>query len=384
MEKIRYRLVYNRKNCLNSAGKALIQVEALLSGQKVYFTTNIYITPQQWCKNKIVNHPLENELNTMLYEFILKLESVEVGLWKKGITPTLTRLKESMKSNSSPNISFSNFCKNCIIQSTRSTNTKRNLFSTINALSKFKNGYSWDDLTYSFIKEFDLWLKNRGCSTNTAGKHLKNLKALVNEAIAGEYIPMDKNPFRNYKIAYEKRPHRFLSFEELNKIETLNLKGKIAHVRDAFLFCCYTGLRFSDFISLHDEYISIQDDITWLKIKTKKTKTVVNIPISLLFDGKALHIMAKYSSLKRFSHIGSNSNTNTFLQKIQQKLMIDTKMTFHVARHTCATLLCNQSIPITTIQKILGHSKVTTTQIYSEVIEDTIIKDLMNAKSGTK
>ena len=57
---------------------------------------------------------------------------------------------------------------------------------------------------------------------------------------------------------------------------------------------------------------------------------------------------------------------------------------FHQSRHTCATLLCNQSIPITTIQKILGHSKVTTTQIYSEVIEDTIVKDLMNAKSGVK
>ena len=49
---------------------------------------------------------------------------------------------------------------------------------------------------------------------------------------------------------------------------------------------------------------------------------------------------------------------------------------FHVARHTCATLLCHQGIPVTTVQKILGHTKLATTQIYMEVMADTMVRDL--------
>jgi len=55
-------------------------------------------------------------------------------------------------------------------------------------------------------------------------------------------------------------------------------------------------------------------------------------------------------------------------------------LAFHLARHTCATLLCHQGVPITTVQKILGHAELTTTQIYSEVMAETIVRDLLHAK----
>ena len=54
-------------------------------------------------------------------------------------------------------------------------------------------------------------------------------------------------------------------------------------------------------------------------------------------------------------------------------------ITFHTARHTCATLLVHQGVPITTVQRLLGHTSVKTTQIYSEVMDETMIKDLMRA-----
>ena len=60
-------------------------------------------------------------------------------------------------------------------------------------------------------------------------------------------------------------------------------------------------------------------------------------------------------------------------------LLLASPCIFHIARHTCATLLVHQGVPITTVQRLLGHTSVKTTQIYSEVMDETMIKDLMRA-----
>ena len=67
IEKIRYRLVYNRKNTLNNQGTALVQIEALLNRRKMYVSTNLYLTPNCWDKSKaqVVNHPHADMLNAM-------------------------------------------------------------------------------------------------------------------------------------------------------------------------------------------------------------------------------------------------------------------------------------------------------------------------------
>ena len=86
MKKIKYRIVYNRKKRLDSQGKALVQVEAYLLGKKAYFSTHIYIKPDQWNSRKsiICNHPHAEELNYMLEEFILNLQMREINAWKQG------------------------------------------------------------------------------------------------------------------------------------------------------------------------------------------------------------------------------------------------------------------------------------------------------------
>ena len=90
--------------------------------------------------------------------------------------------------------------------------------------------------------------------------------------------------------------------------------------------------------------------------------------------------MKRYPSLNSFAQIGDNCKVNQELKKLKEILKIRTHITFHVARHTCATLLCHYGVPITTIQKILGHQNLTTTQVYSEVMPDTIVRDLMKVK----
>ena len=87
MDKIRYRLVYNRQNTLNRQGTTLVQVEAYLNQRKIYLKTNVYLKPECWSREgaQVINHPQSNELNAMLYEYILYLQGIELGYWKRGI-----------------------------------------------------------------------------------------------------------------------------------------------------------------------------------------------------------------------------------------------------------------------------------------------------------
>lgn len=382
MEKIRYRLVFNRRKQLNVNGAALIQIEASLNKRKVYFTSRIYIKPDEWDKHSrtIVNHPHAIELNAWLYEFILNLEGFELAMWKRGVTPTLLQLKEAVKNNRISDITFESFSMSAIRRSHRKNGTQNNLIGTLKILNEFRPGYTWNDLTYTFLRDLEEWLLDKGLAINTVAKHLQNIRTMVNEAISAGYLRADADPFRQFVIKHEKVPHRFLNPDDLRRMENVRLSGKLAHVRDAFLFCCYTGLRFSDFRHLKEDYFQKVKGKPWLMIQTEKTSYALKIPLHLIFEGKALEILSRYGSVSDLTRIGCNADTNRHLSVIQQMAGIKTRVTFHTARHTCATLLCHQGVPITTVQKILGHTKLTTTQLYSEVMADTIVKDLSNVK----
>lgn len=382
MEKIRYRLVFNRRKQLNSSGTALIQIEASLNKRKVYFTSRIYIRPDEWDKHSrtIVNHPHAIEFNAWLYELIINLEGMELAMWKRGITPTLLQLKEAVKNNQGYDITFESFCMSIIGKSHRKSGTKNNLIGTLKVLNEYRPSYTWNDLTYTFLRDLEEWLLNKGLAVNTVAKHLQNIRTMVNEAISAGYLRADADPFRQFVIKHEKVPHRFLNPDDLKRMENVRLNGKLAHVRDAFLFCCYTGLRFSDFRHLKEDYFQKVRGKPWLMIQTEKTSYDLKIPLHLIFEGKALEILSRYGSVSDLTRIGCNADTNRHLSVIQQMAGIKTRVTFHTARHTCATLLCHQGVPITTVQKILGHTKLTTTQLYSEVMADTIVKDISNVK----
>ena len=137
-------------------------------------------------------------------------------------------------------------------------------------------------------------------------------------------------------------------------------------------------------VLLKEDYFLKIKGQPWLMIQTEKTGYDLKIPLHLVFDGKALEILQRYLSVADFTKIGCNAGTNRHLATLQKIAKIKTRTTFHTARHTCATLLCHQGVPITTVQKILGHTKLTTTQLYSEVMADTIVRDLSNVRKNGK
>lgn len=398
MNKIIYSLVYNRKKNLNKRGVALVQVEAYLNRKKKYFSTKVYLRPDQWDAKKLLvkNHPNADALNRLIYEFMAMIEKRELELWQQGKPITLEILKEvlSEQQEQEDKSSFIPFFKHEVMTSNLKESTKRNHLSTLALLQDFKKNVTFSDLTFEFVSSFEYFLQSKGYHTNTIAKHMKHLKRHINVAINKEYMDIQKYAFRKYKIKTVENGHTHLSPEELEKMETLQLTGrymKYQKTLDAFLFCCYAGMRYSDFVNMKSENIIEMHQETWLIYKSIKTGTEVRLPLYLLFNGKGIRILNKYQAdLQDFFHLRDNSNVNKELIIIARLAGLSKKVSFHTARHTNATLLIYNGVNITTVQKLLGHKSVKTTQIYTNVMDMTIISDLektthwLTVKKGNK
>jgi site-specific recombinase XerD len=385
MNKIIYNLVYNRKKCLNKKGMALVQVEAYLGRKKKYFSTKVYLKPEQWDNKKLIvkNHPNADALNRLIYEFVATIEKKELELWQQGKRISLELLKNALTTQEN-NSSFISFFRQEVMNSSLKDSTKRNHLSTLMLLQEFKKNITFSDLTFELISSFEYFLQLKGYHTNTIAKHMKHLKRHVNIAINKEYIEIQKYAFRKYKIKTIENKHTHLVPEELERLENLILSGRYVKLQkslDAFLFCCYAGMRYSDFINLSSEnFVDINQE-TWLIYKSVKTGTEVHLPLYLLFSGKGIAILNKYrDNLEDFFHLRDNSNVNKDLIIITRLAGLSKRISFHTARHTNATLLIYNGINITTVQKLLGHKSVKTTQVYTNVMDMTIIHDLEKMK----
>lgn len=385
MNKIIYNLVYNRKKCLNKKGMALVQVEAYLGRKKKYFSTKVYLKPEQWDNKKLIvkNHPNADALNRLIYEFVATIEKKELELWQQGKRISLELLKNALTTQEN-NSSFISFFRQEVMNSSLKDSTKRNHLSTLMLLQEFKKNITFSDLTFELISSFEYFLQLKGYHTNTIAKHMKHLKRHVNIAINKEYIEIQKYAFRKYKIKTIENKHTHLVPEELERLENLILSGRYVKLQkslDAFLFCCYAGMRYSDFINLSSEnFVDINQE-TWLIYKSVKTGTEVRLPLYLLFSGKGIAILNKYrDNLEDFFHLRDNSNVNKDLIIITRLAGLSKRISFHTARHTNATLLIYNGINITTVQKLLGHKSVKTKIVYTNVMDMTIIHDLEKMK----
>lgn len=247
-----------------------------------------------------------------------------------------------------------------------------------------------ENLNYQFIIGFENFLRNYVCEkslrtigNNTTVKHIKRLKKMINMAIALEWL--HKDPFIKFKIKLEKREREFLTPAELNLIECYESKIiRLDLVKDLFLFSCYTGISYIDIMGLTNENILRGiDGNLWIEISRVKTNTLVRLP--LLEVPK--NMISKYKTDLRAQSINklfpkiSNQKLNSYLKEIADLCGIKKNLTFHMARHTFATTVTlTNGVPIETVSKLLGHTKLTTTQIYAKVIESKVSEDINNLK----
>ena len=374
-DKIRYRLVFNRSGRLNRKGEGLVQIECQQGKRRIYFSTKVYLEPKYWRYGMVIDHELATDLNVILRRMRIDIERVELDFMKRDVRVTLPMLREAVMSNTAPSAKLTDFGRAVIAASDRRDVTKANYRTLMNDIDKFRCGVRVDECDYSFVEKYDLYLKDSGVQHNTRVGRLRLLRAVLNEAVKRDMIA--KNPFDRYRVEGMTSRHGFLGDGDIAKLERLtDLTGMEAMVRDAFLFCCFTGLRWSDFKALQP------DDIKngWIRIVMQKTNQPVAIPYSRLFEGRAQLLLDNYGGdIRRMNdHLPSNSHVNSTLRDLLRKACInpDFRVTFHTSRHTFASLLLEEGIPVTSVQRMLGHTKVQTTQIYAEVTERTIEKDV--------
>ncbi|GAA3583084.1 site-specific integrase [Snuella lapsa] len=244
------------------------------------------------------------------------------------------------------------------------------------------------NLDYKFIIGFESFLgsyrsrPSQGeISNNVAMKHIQRLKKMVTLAYHLEWI--ERDPFVKFKLKFEKKEREFLSKEELQRVLGFNSTiGRLTVVKDLFIFSCYTGLSYIDIIELSSDNIVIGiDGNQWIMAVRTKTKIPIKIPLL----PKANDLIKKYKSHARTRNSGklmpkiSNQKLNSYLKEIADSCGIKKHLTFHMARHTFATTVTlSNGVPIETVSKLLGHTKLSTTQIYARVIETKISEDIQN------
>jgi len=241
------------------------------------------------------------------------------------------------------------------------------------------------ELNYEFVSQFDFWLKTvRKCQKNAALKYIGNLKKIVLECQKKGWIKVD--PFINFKGKRTEVIRVALTRVELQSLtEKIFDIDRLNHVRDIFLFSCYTGLAYIDVYRLRrDNIVDGFDGSKWIMTARQKTETPTRLPLL----PAASEIMEKYEDDKICIAKGlvlpvlSNQKMNSYLKEIGDQCGINKSLTFHIARHTFATTVTlSNGVPIETVSKMLGHKSLKHTQHYAKIVDQKISEDMSALKS---
>jgi integrase len=243
-----------------------------------------------------------------------------------------------------------------------------------------KNDFEIKDLNYEFVSQFVFWLKTeRKCGHNAAIKYLGNFKKIVLECMKRGLLAND--PFLGFKSKRNEVIPVALTKEELIRITNKKFDiERLSHVRDIFLFSCYTGLAYIDAYKLRNTDIVIGiDGGMWITTTRQKTNSSTRLPLL----PNAIAILAKYQDHPNCVSKGTvlpvltNQKTNSYLKEIADLCGIRRKLTFHIARHTFATTVTlTNGVPIETVSKMLGHKSLKQTQHYAKIVDLKISEDM--------
>ena len=233
------------------------------------------------------------------------------------------------------------------------------------------------ELTAEFITEFELYLRTqKKCSTNTVWIYMMPLKRMMTIARNNGWITRD--PFAEYRLTPESPQRGYLTLKEIKVLmnEVLCKKQK-EMIRDLFIFCCFTGLSYRDLKNLTTENLQTSfDGHNWLITKRQKTGVATNIRLLDI----PLDIIKKYEKQRvgnKLFRVPAYSTVRMALKGIAAQCGIEKNVTWHVARHTYATVIClTNGVPIETVSAMLGHRNIRTTQIYAKITNEKVSRDM--------
>ncbi len=392
---------YLKKQKINQAGKSPIYARITVNGKRIEISVKRSIEESNWNPVKGMAKGSREEitkLNKYLDQFKAGIvESYQqLLLQKKFITAEL--LKEKVTGEDQAEFTLCKLMEyhNAEQVKVLEPGTMKNYYTTQKYIKEFiKERFKTSDkylseLSYKFITDFEYYLRNRTpekgqkpLNNNGLMKHIERFCKMVNLAVRLEWI--DRNPFQAYQLKFDKVEREYLTKDELARIENKHFNiVRLQVVQDLFIFSCYTGLAYIDVFNLTPaNLIEKSENDIWITTNRQKTNEPVKVPLL----PKALAIVEKYKGHPQALAEGkvlptlSNQKLNSYLKEIADTCDITKPLTFHIARHTFATTVTlTNGVPIETVSKLLGHSKLTTTQIYAKVIESKLGDDMARLK----
>lgn len=377
--KINYNITLNRNGYVNRKGTREVVIELYQLGSRATINTHIYVTPGELLFGRFQECcPLRVEYTRIIDEMVQELTRIEMEIICSHRECTPRKLREAWKNNLSRSALLSDFMESVVGPSSRKANTKASYRTLVKGLEEFMPGLRIKDINYDFLERWVNWQRDvKGMKENTIIGRLKALRCLMREAIKRDVLTVDEDPFKAYTIGEMKAKKEFLTEPELQRLERVECAdGRHAHVRDAFLFCCYTGLRWGDFRSLRSA--QLRNGV--LTVDQLKTGHIVEIPIAYIFGGKPLDIIQRYPSVESFADIGHNSHCNQLIREVAVAAGIKKHVHWHLARHTCGTLLNQRGLMMQEIQHVLGHQRLETTERhYAATSFDQVKKSVRKA-----
>ena len=228
-------------------------------------------------------------------------------------------------------------------------------------LKAYSSTTEFETIDINWWHRYEKYLIDRGNCETTRHKAFKHLKTFLNKAVEAGII--DRNPWQFVKVKAGESDRQYLTIEELKLIEKTFDKlqsKKLINTGKAFLFSCYTGLRYSDVKAL--QWQNIQGE--YIVKKMQKTQKSERLPMNM-----AAQLLLPERSNGKVFKVYSNQKINQYVKELVNMAGIDKSISFHCARHTFATISLELSGDIATVSKLLGHSAISTTQIYAKVLD---------------
>ncbi len=373
-----YNLVFNRKKTKLLLGDtALIQIEILLPGtQKKYLGTNIYIEQSQWDTRtrQVTGTAMDSFYNRQLSDLVNKLRKYEMGLNDSGKILTGNDINDFVNRIISNVGSFYDFFKQqAMKRNDISVKTRQSHLTCIERL-KEAGITKFSDLTYDNIASFDQALRAEKKQQPTIHKYHKNIKTYIHLAEKSGLMDYGKNPYLKFSVPHGKHAIRQrLDDAEIKLLTSTVIEDPtLALSRDLFVFSIFTGLAYKDVQGLKPSHFREIEGKLWIEGLRKKSGeyyTVYLLP-------EAVEIISKYRSASEIFPAPDLYLQNRLLKIVAAVCGITKPLSTHIARHTCATLLLRKDVSLKVISEMLGHSQISTTEIYAKLEKQTMRKEL--------
>ncbi len=384
--KILYVIYKSRKRKDN---KAPITCRITYLNKRKEFTTGFYINPDYWdSKNQLVEPPEieHNFINTQLSLIISQINQAFLFLQVNQSDFTVDDVFRQYRGEEvKADVGvygvyklFLNYLKKLIGKELNEVTYKKYVAYGKHLKDFVKWKYKSHDiklsaLKHSFIDHYEYYLKTeKNFAQITLNKVIQRFRRSIKFAIAEDYL--DKDPFILYKARRIKKEVVYLSYEELLRLENKVFEiQRVQQIKDMFVFCCYTGLAFKEMIGLTKKDVVVEfDDNLWLNVHRIKTSRSYKVPLM----PQAKKIIEQYyqEDIEYVFPRISNPKFNAYLKEIASVVGIKINLTHHIARKTFATtVLLYNDVPMEIVSKLLGHSKMQTTQeYYGEIVQKKI------------